>query len=42
MARRFVDLSIALEEGMHSDPPGMEPQITYRTHGETVGDMARA
>ena len=26
MARRFVDLSIALEEGVPSDPPGMEPR----------------
>jgi kynurenine formamidase len=40
--RRFVDLSIALEAGIPSDPPGMEPKITYRQHRETVGDMARS
>lgn len=40
MARRFVDLSIALEVGINSDPPGMEPKITYRTHKETVDSMA--
>ena len=42
MTRRYVDLSIALEVGVHSDPPGMEPKITYRRHAETVGDMARS
>lgn len=42
MARRFVDLSVALEVGIASDPPGMEPQITYRQHADTVGDMARS
>src|SRR5579863_7468238 len=42
MARRYVDLSIALEAGVHSDPPGMEPQISYRAHRDTVADMARS
>ena len=36
MARRFVDLSIAIEMGVPSDPPGMEPQITYTRHTESV------
>jgi kynurenine formamidase len=40
MARRFVDLSIAIENGIPSDPPGMEPQITYRRHADTVPIMA--
>jgi kynurenine formamidase len=40
MARRFVDLSIAIENGIPSDPPGMEPQITYRKHRDTVEIMA--
>lgn len=38
--RRFVDLSITLEEGVPSDPPGMEPKIEYSKHAETVGTMA--
>src|SRR5436190_3059276 len=40
MSRRFVDLSIALEMGVHSDPPGMEPQIVYNRHADTVAVMA--
>ena len=42
MARRFVDLSVTLEAGIASDPPGMEPKITYHQHRDTVGDMARS
>jgi len=40
MTRRFVDLSIAIEMGVPSDPAGMEPQITYRRHADTVEIMA--
>ena len=40
MPRRFVDLSIAIEMGVPSDPPGMEPHITYTRHAETVPQMA--
>ena len=40
MARRFVDLSIAIEEGVPSDPPGMEPKITYTKHADSVPQMA--
>ena len=36
MARRFVDLSIYLENDVISDPPFMRPVITYQTHAETV------
>lgn len=32
MPRRFVDLSIAIEHGLPSDPPGMIPQIQYLDH----------
>jgi len=32
MARRFVDLSISIEHGLPSDPPGMIPQIQYLDH----------
>ena len=42
MARRFVDLSITLEVGVPSDPPGMEPRITYSKHADTVPQMARS
>jgi kynurenine formamidase len=40
MARRYVDLSIAIEEGVPSDPPGMEPQITYTQHKDSPPQMA--
>ena len=40
MARRFVDLSIAIEMGVPSDPPGMEPKINYTRHKEGVAQMA--
>lgn len=40
MARRIVDLSIAIENDVPSDPPGMEPKITYHVHADTVGQMA--
>jgi kynurenine formamidase len=36
MARRFVDLSIYLENEVITDPPFMRPKIKYQTHGETV------
>lgn len=37
---RFLDLSVALESGVASDPPGMTPQITYLNHD--VGAQAIA
>lgn len=40
MARRFIDISVPLEDGIKSDPPGMEPRIEYRTHKDTAGYMA--
>src|SRR5436190_5473355 len=36
MARRFVDLSIFLENDVITDPPFMRPRITYQAHRETV------
>jgi kynurenine formamidase len=36
MARRFVDLSITLENEIITDPPFMRPRITYQRHHETV------
>ncbi len=40
MPRRFVDLSILLENGVSSDPPGFEPRIQYFTHRDTFGQIA--
>jgi kynurenine formamidase len=40
MTRRFVDISIAIENDVPSDPAGLEPKITYRKHAETVAQMA--
>jgi hypothetical protein len=40
MARRFVDLSIAIEMGVPSDPPGMEPVIEYTRHQDSVPALA--
>ena len=32
MSRKFIDLSIPIEAGLPSDPPGMIPEITYTDH----------
>ncbi len=40
MTRRIVDLSVTLEEGISSDPPGMEPKIAYTLHKDSVPAMA--
>jgi kynurenine formamidase len=39
MPRRFVDLSIYLENDVITDPPFMRPRITYQTHGETMREL---
>jgi catechol 2,3-dioxygenase-like lactoylglutathione lyase family enzyme len=39
MARRFVDLSIYLENDVMSDPPPLAPKITYQTHRETMREF---
>ena len=36
MTRRFVDLSIYLENDVISDPPFMRPRIEYKRHADTV------
>ena len=40
MTRRFLDLSVALEAGIASDPPIMLPQITYLDHSVTAPQIA--
>ena len=39
MSRRFVDLSIYLENDVMSDPPPLAPKITYQTHHETMKEF---
>ncbi|MBW0000880.1 MAG: cyclase family protein, partial [Verrucomicrobia bacterium] len=33
MPKRIIDLSIPLQAGIASDPPGFRPQIDYLDHG---------
>lgn len=40
MPRRIVDLSVALETGIASDPPGHLPGIEYLDHRATAAGMA--
>lgn len=37
--RRIVGISVPLQAGIASDPPGMEPEITYLDHAATVGQV---
>ena len=39
MPRRIIDLSLALENDVAADPPGLGPHIEYRTHKETVAQL---
>ncbi|WP_442789628.1 hypothetical protein [Novosphingobium sp. SL115] len=39
MSRRFVDLSIYLENEVVTDPPFMRPHIEYQQHGETITEL---
>lgn len=39
MGRRFVDISIHLENGVVSDPPAYLPKITYMDHKESAQEM---
>jgi len=40
MPRRFIDLSVALEADIQSDPDMMLPQIEYLAHDQTAGQVA--
>jgi kynurenine formamidase len=39
LARRLIDISVALEAGIRSDPPGLEPAIAYHDHRQTLGQL---
>jgi kynurenine formamidase len=39
MARRIIDLSVALQAGIASDPPFMLPAITYQTHQDLAATV---
>ena len=40
MTKKFVDLSIYLENDVISDPPGAEPKIQYVKHSDSVDTVA--
>ncbi|UWQ21801.1 cyclase family protein [Jannaschia sp. W003] len=40
MARRFIDLSVALDAEIVSDPPLIRPEIEYLGHGDTADQVA--
>jgi kynurenine formamidase len=40
MSRRFIDLSIAIENEVPSDPKGFGPKVVYYKHADTVAQMA--
>jgi kynurenine formamidase len=41
MARRLIDISVPLQEGIASDPPGLLPEIDYLDHRQTAPDVQR-
>jgi kynurenine formamidase len=41
MARRIVDISVPLEGGIASDPPGLEPKIQYLGHKEYALEVCK-
>jgi kynurenine formamidase len=41
MATRIVDISVALQSDIASDPPGLEPRIGYIAHKETAAEVCR-
>ncbi len=41
MARRLIDISVAITAGIASDPPGMEPKIEYTDHKQSAEQVCR-
>jgi kynurenine formamidase len=41
MVRRFIDLSVPLENGGLADPPGYGPTIEYVNHQQSAADVCR-
>ncbi|MET0703863.1 MAG: cyclase family protein [Mycobacterium sp.] len=37
--RTLIDISVPLQAGIASDPPGLRPEIDYLSHQDTVGDL---
>lgn len=42
MTRRFLDLSVPIQNDVESDPPGAQPQIEYILHDESWRDLAQS
>ena len=41
MGTRIVDISVALQNDIASDPPGSEPQITYIAHKQSAPEVCK-
>ena len=41
MAKRIIDISVALQSNIASDPPGSEPKITYIDHKQSAPEVCR-
>jgi kynurenine formamidase len=41
MAKRIIDISVALQSNIASDPPGNEPKITYIDHKQSAPEVCR-
>ena len=39
MKKKFIDLSVSLQQGIKSDPDFMLPKINYHHHDETSDEM---
>lgn len=40
MTRRFIDLSVSIENNEHTDPPGLSPSVNYLTHKDSADTVA--